>query len=236
MKHLTHIAVQFRLRTAPTGEQCPVPAEGHTKRPPAKASAAKTSLAPSISQLPTSPSPEQLTGPRPDRFPLARISQSFQEDGYIMLLLVFSRNTFKKINSNRHWSWPATAAFLHGLNKWPSTLNKGETVALFRKTLDEHAAIIAAIDTPYALRQATRGYWLVDRSELSTPSPAVGALPQQALVIEGVEEINTQVAKTQVAKRKREELERDIEALEKLQAETEAALKATRQKVRDCPN
>ena len=117
------------------------------------------------------------SGSQPARFPLARLSSHFVEDGYTTCLFVFPRNKLRSKgqlyarrlcvrligadNSIRRWIWAAACTFLRGANSWTAPPTSAETDRLRNQDLDEFASSPYLAQCPFTFRDATRGKWLM---------------------------------------------------------------------------
>ncbi|KAL8838749.1 MAG: hypothetical protein Q9170_001998 [Blastenia crenularia] len=205
MNNLKHIAIQFRPLTPPTGTDTKLPVGQHKKKGDSQSGEPSTAPTQRL----------ELEAPKPSRFPLARLSQSFIEDGYTELLLVFSRNSKK------------TKAFLNGLSAWTTPNTKAETTELEQLSLADYAERLSSHVIPYTLRPANRGFWLTARPETNPAFLDVDELPPSAIDAR----LGEEDARKAIHKRNLEHLEEDVEEMEALQYQLPEAISAKRQKI-----
>ncbi|KAL8688522.1 MAG: hypothetical protein Q9218_005589 [Villophora microphyllina] len=166
---IPYVAIQFRVTATPKGW-------------PEDSSTNDDGGSSALACRPWIPTPlavqRSISGPKPHRFPLARVSEHFTEDGYAEFMVFFFKS--RKQSGPKTWSWPAAAELLSGKPAWITAANKQQREVLNSLDLASFAARTNGNKKlTFSLGPANRGFWLVSRGTPG-PFPAIASLPDRA--------------------------------------------------------
>ncbi len=156
--------------------------------------------------------------PVPARFPLARLSTHFTQDGFTECLFVFPQERARQ-TGNFAWSWAATLTFLSGLKSWTCLATKDLTTQFNKQSLTEFASDPYLATSPFKLRKTNRGYWLAKSGDVQSPVSPVSDLPYEAGAAPTFDQLLPLVRK-----RKADNLTHDIEQMKKRESDIKEAL------------